>query len=459
MLNRALRFSIFLLLAVSSSAQSSELWKEGWTNSTHPTPELACDKDFQQWSLYNSGVASSLHVEAEYRDSTRYWCRYKFNSNGAIYQSSTVTKVSGSCPSGYVDNGSGQCVIEPQCPAQGTVRYTQGLVIGIGEGITANYGGCEYSLDSVTDCWYDLATSDTVCGTRHVATGNTSTLPESTGELEDIPIVIPANSSTDTTQSTSDTDYTSTGPDTAPDGTTTESQTETKTDVKGQGTVIDNGDNSITIKNSDGSISIYSKNKVTTTYPDGSRTETTTENTTKESQGSEYTYINKSTGGITTNNTSNVTNNYSQSTTKNYDSAGNLTDTSSTSTGDSTTGEDIGAGEGEGECNPLIESCEGSGEFTASDKTGLYEKTDKTFDTVLTEFKTTVEASPIGSAMNGFFDVSVGGTCPVWTATVPVFGAIIIDAQCSSAMTSIWPIISAVLLVMAGFFAWRVAIE
>lgn len=87
-----------------------------------------------------------------------------------------------------------------------------------------------------------------------------------------------------------------------------------------------------------------------------------------------------------------------------------------------------------------------------------YEPTDKTFGTVIQNFGNEMAASPIGQAADGFFDVSIGGSCPVWSANIPVFGDITFDAQCSAAMQSIFPIVSAVLLLLAGFVAFRWAL-
>ena len=69
---------------------------------------------------------------------------------------------------------------------------------------------------------------------------------------------------------------------------------------------------------------------------------------------------------------------------------------------------------------------------------------------------------PIFSAIQDFFTTSFGGSCPVWQETVTVLDAsftVTIDQFCSAAVQSILPMIRAILMLVAGFFAWRIAIE
>lgn len=86
-----------------------------------------------------------------------------------------------------------------------------------------------------------------------------------------------------------------------------------------------------------------------------------------------------------------------------------------------------------------------------------YEKKDDTFGTVLNDFTTSVQGSAVFTQASGFFTMNLGGSCPVWSTTVAVFGTITIDQQCSATMNSIWPYIYAVVVATAAFYAFRIA--
>ena len=84
------------------------------------------------------------------------------------------------------------------------------------------------------------------------------------------------------------------------------------------------------------------------------------------------------------------------------------------------------------------------------------------FGTVLEEHNNQMRNLPLFSAIDDFFVTSFGGSCPVWSETVTVLDAsftITFDQFCSSAVQSILPAIRAILMLVAGFFAWRIAIE
>ncbi|NMM39669.1 collagen-like protein [Pseudoalteromonas arctica] len=84
------------------------------------------------------------------------------------------------------------------------------------------------------------------------------------------------------------------------------------------------------------------------------------------------------------------------------------------------------------------------------------------FGTVLEEHNDAMSTLPLFSAIDNFFTTSFGGSCPVWQETVTVLDAsftVTIDQFCSSAVQSILPYIRAILMLVAGFFAWRIAIE
>jgi len=79
---------------------------------------------------------------------------------------------------------------------------------------------------------------------------------------------------------------------------------------------------------------------------------------------------------------------------------------------------------------------------------------------ILQGAQTTLSQSPIGLAMGGFFTVSGGGTCPQSVWVIPYLNkSVTMDAFCSSSAMHIYAVIQAVLLVVASFMAFRIAIE
>lgn len=117
--------------------------------------------------------------------------------------------------------------------------------------------------------------------------------------------------------------------------------------------------------------------------------------------------------------------------------------------------------------NPQASICK---EQTAGAKTvgtaalsGLYNDGDliagKTVSGTIGGFKTRVLASGIGSAAGGFFTVNqAAGTCPVWSADVPMFGAMSFDFYCQSTFQNLLPWIRSVLLLIFSVIAFRIAI-
>lgn len=84
------------------------------------------------------------------------------------------------------------------------------------------------------------------------------------------------------------------------------------------------------------------------------------------------------------------------------------------------------------------------------------------FGTVMEEHIDAMQKLPLFSAIDGFFDTTFSGSCPVWETSVNVMDAnfnIKLDQFCSSTVQSLLPYIRAVLMLVAGFFAWRIAIE
>lgn len=201
-------------------------------------------------------------------------------------------------------------------------------------------------------------------------------------------------------------------PTSTPDPATT-TETETKNTVKDQDESGNARETTTTVKtNSDGSTTTTVT--TTTTSPDGSTSSTTTTTTTGGSGG----------GGF----------------------------------GGGSQGGEEGSEDGECAKNPSGKGCGG----TAADISGksFHTAKGKTFSTVLQSASDDIKASPLGNSFTGFFTVSGGGTCPVSTWNIPYLNAVVaFDYMCQSFVLDGLLILKGVLLLVASFFAFRVAVE
>lgn len=146
------------------------------------------------------------------------------------------------------------------------------------------------------------------------------------------------------------------------------------------------------------------------------------------------------------------------STTSNYNYYNNTTvNNSSRPAGGENPGGSTGTGDSDGECEG--DDC-GPGEGGELDGDGDWfdEPSEPfSFTGAMQSFVASAQALPAFQTATTFFDVNVGGTCPVWSTTIETFGTIAIDAQCSSAMGALWPFIAAIVIATAGFYAFRIA--
>jgi hypothetical protein len=90
----------------------------------------------------------------------------------------------------------------------------------------------------------------------------------------------------------------------------------------------------------------------------------------------------------------------------------------------------------------------------------LYTKKTKTFSDVLTSFKTTVAASPFGTALGGFFTVTAaGGTCPTWTWVIPYFNTtFVFDLLCQAAVSTILGAMFVLTQIIAAYVGFKIAV-
>lgn len=179
---------------------------------------------------------------------------------------------------------------------------------------------------------------------------------------------------------------------------------------------------------------IIEKKKQTDTYPDDSKKVTETEKTTDPNTGASTVVVKvTSTGGES-------------------GPAGTSTSTSSDS-GTDTNGD--GAGDRESDCDPSLNFCGGPG------TTGLYTKKDKTFQSVLQEFKDGANNSPVVQAANNYLTATVpAGACPVWVVTVPVLDVTLNLSQhfCTPEAVNTMNLVGFIILAGVAFVGFKWAI-
>lgn len=115
-----------------------------------------------------------------------------------------------------------------------------------------------------------------------------------------------------------------------------------------------------------------------------------------------------------------------------------------------------GSGSGNGDCTGADCGDDEAPPFGGAGPGELYQPTDKTYQSVISGFQARMENSPLFAAVSGFFTISLGGSCPIWTIPgVMGMPAIVVDFQCSSTMENLWPYIAAIMIATAGFVAFR----
>lgn len=83
----------------------------------------------------------------------------------------------------------------------------------------------------------------------------------------------------------------------------------------------------------------------------------------------------------------------------------------------------------------------------------------KNYGTVMEDAVNRMKEAPLFSAVDGFFDVSFSGECPIYSAYIAYMDYnLVIDQLCSPVMNNIWPIIQSVVILCFSFMAFRVAI-
>ena len=188
---------------------------------------------------------------------------------------------------------------------------------------------------------------------------------------------------------------------------------------------------------------------------DDKKTSETTSETVSNADGSKTT--------TTTTTTKNVDGTSTTSkTVRTTNSDGTLRSESTTTTGSGVTKE----AEKEGE-DKKAEKCEKNssdtgcgGDPKAVDANGLYTKKEATVKGALEGAAAKLNGSPVGAAVTGFFVVGGGGSCPSTSANIPFLDkTFTLDFYCTSFAANAFMLLRAVLLLIASWMAFRIAIE
>lgn len=440
-------------------------------NTTYPN-------NTQKYCIWNS---STLIVTLTQNGTTGSGCQVSTNYLCTVTGQTRGTNGVCSCPAGQiVINGAcaNQCTAGATKQISSSLKNASGqMVINIGAGPTLSDTGCQYQCDSNaidgktyyndTDVWQTHMCTATGQSSQSTDTAS-ATVPADAKQLDQPPV--PTDSTQPTCQKLPNSGATTCQGGDIPAGCSTIDgiQVCPSSDKVGDSTVKSTDvkncqrENGVTLCAVDpskadfcgqvnGVTKCYSKTtetkvtKSTETLPDGTVRETTLED-------------------------DGIIGNKPKSTVKETAPNGSVTITTRGGSGAGVDGTDellkgidgklgrIADGLDQGQANGQCKGLECPATFAGTGASDQYAATGRSYQDIVNSFKTRVSSSNIASAATGVFAVSLtGGSCPVWSTDVPIFGVITIDQQCSSVMQSIWPLIYGVILATATFYAIRVA--
>jgi len=429
---------VFLSLVSSYTYSADYYWNVSGYSGQYSSPAAACEAKRIAQTAYKSSTA-------ELTQSNLANC-VGVNSTGAKINFATSARFGDSCPNGGTYNSKdGTCSTKPpEDPCAGKVGQSTPFsksgsgadgymsIFDDGKGGKASapsqtgcFNGCAAST-AQQKCTVKVAGSYFCRGTAYY-TGSacgTSTSPNSldssdTSAFPDAKTISDKKPCVYTTSS---------------DGSQT-CTSETSTEKEGQNCGTFNGTTVCADKKPNSEKMKIDTNVSETSNPDGSKTSTKVDVSTKTVCTA-----------VQTCTTTTVT-----TTTKTtYDKDGK--ETGSTTTSNTTTGGGKtnagtdgkgGSGDGEGE--------EG-GVYSAQD---WYKEGDDTYKSVLSDFSSKVQSLPIKNASTQFFTYNPSGNCPIYNFNV-WFVKASFDGFCSNAIP--WAAIRAVILATAAFFAFRIAL-
>lgn len=83
----------------------------------------------------------------------------------------------------------------------------------------------------------------------------------------------------------------------------------------------------------------------------------------------------------------------------------------------------------------------------------------RNYGTVLESAVNEMKNTELAQSVNTFFEVQMTGSCPIYSGTIPYLNTTItIDQFCGPVMNSVWPIVSAIVLLVFSVLAFKVAI-
>lgn len=149
-----------------------------------------------------------------------------------------------------------------------------------------------------------------------------------------------------------------------------------------------------------------------------------------------------------------ITNNGGQGNTYNVYNSSTVNNSTNLGEGDP----DGDGSDSSGECDPGDTACEGGGR--GDGRVGGPGGTAKTYGASTAGLYAAVQASPIGSAVNGIATgFPTGGTCPVLAMNLPIIGAISTDIHCDLWSGTVGPLLSLVFLAIWALAAVRIVLE
>ncbi|MDI3323924.1 hypothetical protein QKW35_06015 [Pontibacterium granulatum] len=504
-------FFIAFVTATSALAYDGYYWS-GWNASPAGTPEQACQNfvnnssaTYQGYPLAEGphGYNADQYVCYLYQTSQYdQWCTGIFitesrcigDKEKGVGGTYTIL-LKQACPADPESTGNAAlieaCGTEPSsCPNAGTPKRIAtpingtinngvfvedipvgGMVIEIGGGLSAD--GCGYAIPIPDgngvggDVNPDTKVKCSPSGqcfrfSTYVATGQA----REPGQDEATSVVIgdpesfvkEEDTNTDTRESRTST--TQTDPITENlDGKQITSQTVTTTETRGDGAVVETRDDITTVTQSDGITRTDTVTTTTTTNADGSKTVETTNNISYTQHPQTVYNIDNSTSRITVTAGSGASAQQTTRTVDTYDPAGNRTSSQTTegpTTGDPAATEDPSE-QGKTFCeeNPDNISCK---DYEGPSSEGEYSPdTELSYSSVMTDFTDRVGQSEFVGGVNGFFDLSVAGSCE--SGTVEFDGTVVvIDQHCSAMAVQIMGAAYWVIIAVASFAAFRVAV-
>lgn len=404
------------------------------------TPPASCDAALPvAQSRYGAGVTVQYQTTGGtygtclfFQNGVAWTTRIVLRATVAAYCPANSTMDSGgtscTCNSGYVESN-GACVINPQTAVcQAKASTSAGGLAFLGRGSSVCVAGCTASIGNISVSWQDPSDGSWHSSGQGTYDGTTctdsSTSPDasvdpcpngSAGTVNGMTVCVPR------------------------DAQNTQSQT-----VTSGGTSSDGSTTSTTSQTSCVATTCTTTNTTTTTPAGGGSSTTSTTTTT---QPFSVYCVNEGKGTALCNGTQN-----------------------GTSGGGGGSGAGGGSGSGGGPSpgtqasickdNPSSAGCGGAA--VAVDGSKLYTKKARTMGDVFGDAKARLLASPVGSSIGGFFSVSAGGTCPIASGSVDLMGkpvSVTFDFLCTDLAGQLFLLLRAVLLVVATWLAFRIAVE